>query len=118
MSVFGDSMLMLFGTGFEAGLPVLRILALGLVFQAAAGPIKFLMTMTSEQNASAVILCSTAAVNVALNFALIPIWGLEGAAIATVATQILATGLMIFQARRKLGVWSFVSLSMPFSKVQ
>ncbi len=118
MSVFGDRILMLFGAGFEAGLPVLRILALGLVFQAAAGPIKFLMTMTSEQNASAVILCSTAALNIALNFALIPIWGLEGAAIATVATQILATGLMVFQARRKLGVWSFVSLSMPFSRVQ
>jgi len=108
VSLLGDRVLMLFGDDFEGGLSVLRILALGLVFQAAAGPIKFLMTMTSEQNATGVILLSTAVANIALNFALIPVWGLEGAAIATVMTQVLATGLMVLQARRKLGVWSFV----------
>lgn len=108
LSVFGEWALKAFGADFDEGIWVLRLLAFGLVFQAACGPVKFLMTMTSEQNASAAILIGTALANVALNFSLIPLWGLEGAAIATVVTQMLASGLMVVQAKRKLGVWSFV----------
>ncbi|MEQ9518298.1 MAG: polysaccharide biosynthesis C-terminal domain-containing protein [Parvibaculum sp.] len=108
LSLFGEYVLLAFGAVFEDGIWVLRLLALGLVLQAACGPVKFLMTMTSEQNASAIILIGTALANVGLNFSLIPIWGLEGAAVATVVTQTLASGLMVLQAKRKLGVWSFV----------
>ncbi len=108
LSLFGEWALLAFGPGFDEGIWVLRLLALGLVVQAACGPVKFLMTMTSEQNASAVILIATAIANIGLNFTLIPLWGLEGAALATVVTQALACGLMVVQAKRKLGVWSFV----------
>ncbi len=107
--VFGGYILSYFGPEFESGVTVLRILSVGLVFQAAAGPIRYLMTMTNEQNSSAIILIVSACANIALNFALIPVWGLEGAASATVATQIFATSLMVLQTWRKLHIWSFVS---------
>lgn len=110
LMLVGDQVLMLFGDEFSDGLFVLQILACGLIFQSAAGPIKYLMTMTEEQNSSAVILIFAACTNIALNFVLIPIWGLEGAAVATVGTQIFATSLMVIQTWRSLGVWSFLPL--------
>jgi len=108
LMISGDRILVLFGDGFADGLFVLQILACGLIFQSAAGPIKYLMTMTEEQNSSAVILIFAACANIGLNFLLIPIWGLEGAAVATVGTQVFATGLMVIQTWRRLGVWSFL----------
>lgn len=95
----------LFGDGFEAGRGVMAILVAGLFVQAAFGPIRFLLTMTGQQNAMAVVLTATSALNVVLALLLVPRFGLEGAAVATTSTLAVSCLLLALLARRRLGFW-------------
>lgn len=91
----GEWALGLFGPAFTAGYPALMILLAGQVVNAACGPVGFMMTMTGHQDRAALVLTVTAVANVALNAALIPRFGLTGAAAAT-ATSIVAWNLWLF----------------------
>lgn len=82
----------MFGKGFDSGADILTILVVGLVIQAAAGPGEDLLNMLGQQRACAAAFFAALILNVALNLALIPIYGALGAAIATT----LATGVRSF----------------------
>jgi O-antigen/teichoic acid export membrane protein len=94
--VLGQPLLWLFGPGFIAAYPVMFVLVGGLLALAAAGPVQGLLVVTGHQNITAGVLAVTVVVNGALNLALIPVWGLSGAAAATslsLAFQALALHL-------------------------
>lgn len=99
--LFGDSMLAIFGPQFELGYSSLVLLILGQTFGALCGCVAFFMTMTSHQYAAALFNGSTAALNLALNWVLIPRYGSSGAAMAT-ATAIVVQHvfMLIFVVRR------------------
>lgn len=102
--VLGRPLLWLFGPQFVEGYPVMFVLVLGFLGRAAMGPSEFLLNMLGEQRRCAAVLASAAALNVALNFALVPVFGLVGAASAT-ATALIAAALMNYAvARRRLGL--------------
>lgn len=100
----GEALLGLFGPAFTAGYPALMILLGGQVVNALCGPVGYVMTMTGHQDRAALVLAVTAVANLALNAALIPRFGLTGAAAAT-AISIAAWNLwLLVEVRRRHGL--------------
>lgn len=100
---FGRDVLELYGPTFVAALSPLMVLMIGQIVNTAAGSVGFLMTMTGRQNRAALILAGTLVVNVALNAALIPPYGMVGAAVATTTTLALWNLFMLWDIRSILG---------------
>jgi O-antigen/teichoic acid export membrane protein len=63
--------------------------------------------MTGHQNAVMVSTVGSAAAAVALNFLLVPAYGVGGAAAATAAGLVLANGSSLVFVRRRLGFWPY-----------
>ncbi len=91
----GKPLLWLFGPEFTAGYPIMFILAAGILARAAAGPAQGLLVVTGQQNITAAVLCASVLLNCILNLALIPQYGLYGAATAT-ATAFALESLILF----------------------
>lgn len=84
--LFGESILNFFGPDYAGSLSVLYLLLAGYVLNCVWGPIPFLMIMTKFEHQAMWITFAATALNIALNIVLIPIYGILGAAIATVIT--------------------------------
>ena len=101
---FGLPMLNLFGPGFAAGYPLLFVLVIGVVARASVGPAESLLTMSGHQNACAVVYAATLSIYLALAFALIPLFGLWGAAVALAASTVFEATALAWTVWRKLGI--------------
>ena len=100
----GPVLLGFFGPGFEDGYPVMFVLVIGLLVRAAVGPAEFVFRMLGAQRSCAVILGLSALINIALNIALVPLYGIMGSAIAT-ATAIAFSALVFYLvAKLRLGI--------------
>jgi O-antigen/teichoic acid export membrane protein len=104
----GDPILKLFGAGFEAGYPVMLILALGLLARASVGPAERLLSMVGEQHFSAIIYATALGVSFVLCLALAPYFGAIGAAIGTAAAIATESLLLFIVVKRRLGIHIFV----------
>jgi len=102
--LFGEPILAFFGPQFSSGYPALTILVTAMLFEAAFGPVSFLLSMTGHQAATARAIGYTAVANIVLNAILIPQWGLLGAATATALSIMLRTIWFTVLARSRLGV--------------
>ena len=107
---FGKPLLSLFGPQFDAGYPVMFILVVGFLFRSAMGPVEYLLNMLGEQARCATVLCAAAVLNIALNFALVPAFGLVGAATAT-AMSLVAAAVM-----NAIVVWHRLDIAIPIWK--
>ncbi|MBD1945822.1 flippase [Coleofasciculus sp. FACHB-712] len=107
--IFGGNMLlMLFGSSFVEGLPALVILTVGQMVNALSGSVGFLMTMTGHQREAALIIGSSAILNVVLNAALIPYLGINGAALSTALTTALWNIIMLVYVNKQLKINSTI----------
>ena len=106
----GKPLLGLFGPNFQSGYPVMLILVFGFLVRSAMGPSEFLLNMLGEQKRCAISLVIAAGTTVVLNFLLVPLFGLLGAAAATATALITAALLNYIAARQKLNldiaIWS------------
>jgi O-antigen/teichoic acid export membrane protein len=102
--VFGQPLLSLFGENFVSGYPLLLILSVGLLVRASIGPAETLLAMAGQQRICAVVYTGAFALNVVLNFKLIPIFGLVGAASATATALVVETVALYFITSRRLGI--------------
>lgn len=100
----GYPLLSLFGPQFATAYPVMLILVVGFLARASMGPAEFLLNMLGEQQLCAAVLAVTAALDIALNFALVPRYGLVGAATATSISLTTAALLNYVVARRRLEI--------------
>lgn len=93
---------LLYGSGFEEAAKIFRILAFTLVAVFASAVTSSLIT-ASRPIVNTYIAALMVAMNVGMNFVLIPQWGGSGAAVATVLTE--ATGLILgaVYIRRHIG---------------
>jgi O-antigen/teichoic acid export membrane protein len=102
-------LLWLFGPQFTQGYPVMFVLVLGFLFRSAKGPAEFLLNKLGEQVLCATVLGYTALLNIALNFALVPHFGMRGAASATPISLMTASLMNYAVVRRRLdieiGIW-------------
>jgi len=106
--ILGKPLLWLFGAEFTSGYPVMFVLAAGLMIRAAMGPVEFILNMLGEHKLCAAVLFGAAGLNLALNFALIPVYGLMGAASATAFSMALGALSMALAARKRLGLNCFI----------
>lgn len=106
--VFGHWFLLLFGLEFTEGRTALAILSAGQLFNAAVGSVGVLLIMTGYDSQAALGVGVAAVSNVTLNAALIPIWGIEGAAIATVCSLVIWNVLLAALVYKRLTIYPSV----------
>jgi O-antigen/teichoic acid export membrane protein len=94
----------LFGSQYTDAGSALAILSIGQLANAAFGSAGTLLTMTGHQKQAAAGIGAGALVNVALCWLLVPVWGLQGAAVAATVSVILWNVLLAWVAHRKLGI--------------
>ena len=83
LTVLGSFLLSLFGEGFSGAYIPMLILLAGQMINALAGSVGYLMILTGRQNEAATVMFFVLILNIAGNFLLIPLYGMNGAAIAT-----------------------------------
>lgn len=93
-----------FGKSFIGGHLALIILSVGYQVGAAFGAVGYLLTMTGHEVQAIKGLSVSAAVNILLNFLLIPKYGINGAAFATASSIVVWNILFWYWAYRRVGV--------------
>jgi O-antigen/teichoic acid export membrane protein len=105
--VLGRELMAVFGPEFVAGWTVLVILAAGELFNSAVGPTQRVLSMTRHQKVLMFATAGSAVLCVGANVALVPGYGIMGAAVATAVATALANVVTVVYVRRLLGVWPF-----------
>lgn len=95
LTLFPHLVLGLFGPAFIAGDSALRILSIGYIVSAAAGPCGTALMMIGRERAYAVITFAAFAVGALANFVLIQMLGALGAAIATACVLVFNNALYL-----------------------
>ena len=99
----------LFGEEYVNGKMILLTLSFGQVAFALSGPVMYILTMTKHEKMALYIMYVTAGINLIGNLVLIPLLGLQGAAIATAITTFLWNILAVIAVYRFLDI-----VSIPF----
>lgn len=95
--IFPEFFLGLFGDEFKSATSTLLIVNMGYLISALCGSVGYILNMTGNQKIFMKIILISLIMNVLLNIILIPLYGLDGAATATLVS---------------LGLWNIVSLSI------
>ena len=93
--VFSDFMLGLFGENYVLAREALLLLLGGQFFSSLCGPGAVYLNMTGKQKKLNTILILGLGINVILNLVLIPAYGIEGAAVATLISMIFWNSLIV-----------------------
>lgn len=105
--VWGEAVLhMVFGAEYAEGKTALAILALGQLLNAGMGSVGMLLSMTGHEREMARAVMIGAVLNVILNLVLIPLWGINGAALSGTLTLMLWNLVMWRAVHRHLGIES------------
>lgn len=104
--LFGNWFMLIFGQEFVSGTTALSILCLGQLFNAFTGSVALLLIMTGYQKYTAIGMAISAVLNIILNRGLIPLWGINGAAIATTSSGIIWNILLVFFVYQKLRIFA------------
>jgi O-antigen/teichoic acid export membrane protein len=113
--IFPDFFLGLFGEEFETedAIKAFIFLSCGRLISSFSGSVGNILQMTGNQNIYALILFFGAILNIVLNLILIPKYGINGAAIASMSSLIVWNLSMIFVVKKKFGFYTFY---IPFIK--
>lgn len=103
--VFGDALLSAaVGAEYTAAAGALALLAGGHVVNAGMGSVGELLNMTGHEKIVSWTLFAATALNILCNMALIPLFGINGAAAATALTLVVWNSLLAWQVRRHLNI--------------
>jgi O-antigen/teichoic acid export membrane protein len=104
--IFGGRWILdlVYGAEFVPGAGALALLSVAYLGGVAMGPVAPLLVMTGHERTAAWGVGSSAILNIILNAILIPILGLEGAAIATGISHAAWNGLFVVSVRKNLGI--------------
>jgi O-antigen/teichoic acid export membrane protein len=100
--LFAPQVMRLFGSEFEAGWPVLVVIALGQIGNCAVGSVGYLLLMSGNQKRLMKVQSWAAIVSVMANLILIPVLGILGAAIAASVVNIGSNLWNLLEVRRAL----------------
>lgn len=107
--VFSDFMLGLFGANYVLARDALLLLLGGQFFSSLCGPGAIYLNMTGKQKKLNTILILGLGINVVLNLMLIPIYGIEGAAAATLISMIFWNCLIVAAVYRTDRIKIYIS---------
>jgi O-antigen/teichoic acid export membrane protein len=115
--VFARPLMRIFGHDFEAGWIILIIGTLGQLVNCGVGSVGYLLLMSGNERRLIKIQMAMAAVMVVLSVALVPLWGLVGAALAAAITNVGINLWNLIEVRRTLGIFpytrSYLRLLLP-----
>lgn len=111
--IFPENILSVFGDEFKIASYTLVILSIGKMFSAISGSVGTFLQMVGKQKIFQNILILAAVVNVVMNYLLIPLYGISGAAIASTVSGILWNALMIIYIKKNFG---FYTIYLPWIK--
>ena len=94
--------LFLFGTQYQHSVAALKILSLFIIFGYLNGLAGYFLTSINRQAITAKLLASTTAINIVLNFILIPRYSYIGAAYATAASEVLFFIVAFLYIRKRM----------------
>ncbi len=109
-------LLSFFGEDFASQSGLAAVLAIGFVAKSAVGPAELYLNVLGQQRICAVVLMLAAALNMALNIVLIPVYGLMGAAIATATALVLLSIALFLVTWARIGV--VLRPSVPLTTVR
>ncbi|MAH05760.1 MAG: flippase [Pseudomonadota bacterium] len=102
----------LYGEAYSASQTAFLFLLWAQAFNALAGPVGMVVIMTGRQKVGSICIAISTAVNIGLNAALIPNYGINGAAIAT------AISILVWNVMLAIYVWRDLKVNctaIPFS---
>jgi O-antigen/teichoic acid export membrane protein len=112
--MFPEFLLGMFGEEFKVGVTAFIFLSCGKLFSSFSGSVGNILQMTGNQNILAKILLFAAILNIALNLYLIPRYGINGAALASMICLVVWNSAMVLAVKKKLGFYTFY---IPFVKL-
>ena len=95
-----------FGSEYAVGTIALVLLSFGQLANAAFGSVGALLNMTGHERDTVRGMLVAMVVNVALNFVLVPVYGINGAAIATAISYLLWNAVLRYFVRKRLCIES------------
>lgn len=95
-----------FGEEAVKGSSTLIIIAVGILFSAVCGNTDQILNMTGNEKIFRNITFVSFFLNVGLNIVLIPIYGINGAALASLAAHIMLNVLSLWYIKKKLGFYT------------
>jgi|SRR5580692_1410318 O-antigen/teichoic acid export membrane protein len=105
--VYARPILRIFGPDFEAGWPILIIGTVGQLVNCGVGSVGLLLLMSGNQRRLLRVQAAMAVVMTVACIALVPIWGIVGAAVAAAITNAGTNAWNLFEVRRVLGLSPF-----------
>ena len=93
-----------FGEDFEAGATALAILSIAQLLNVLAGSAGIVLIMGGRERLAAVALAIGVGANIGLDAVLIPIWGIDGAAIGTAISVVVWNAILLVQVLRHFGL--------------
>jgi len=105
----------IFGEDFQAGVTALIILSFGNFSLIIAGPAWQMMNMTEKQKTFFYFSLVSAMTNILLNYFLIPLYGMLGAAIATTTSSLILSIMCIIYIKK---VFNILTLYIPFKGIK
>ena len=94
----------IFGNEYEGSLRPLILLSIGQLINAIMGPVGFLLSMTGNEKIVTQIFGLTACLNILMNLLFIPLFGIQGAAVATMISVIIWNVVLRQLALNKLNI--------------
>jgi len=102
----GNLFLNIFGPAFTVAWPALIILSLGQFFSVLSGPTGTMLSMAGHERVTAVGVAVSVVVTVVANIVLIPLMGINGAALSAFLGMITWNLLLVFLCYKRLGIWT------------
>lgn len=104
LALFAPVVLDLFGSGFRDGTPALAVLCGAMLLWTGAGMVQTVLLMGGRSHWQLGNKALALAVNIAGNLALVPVWGITGAALVWAVTIAVDVGLASWQVHRLMAV--------------
>jgi O-antigen/teichoic acid export membrane protein len=104
ITIFSTEIMMFFGQEFKIGAYALIFIALGQIANVIVGPAGYINTMTGNPRYSLYNNFIVLFLNIAMNYMLIPLMGINGAAIATAVSVLIANFIRLFFVYSKLKI--------------
>ena len=108
-----DFLMGLFGEEFKVGVFAFIVLSFGRVVVSFSGAAGNLLQMCGRQVIFMNVAIIGSIINITLNFSLIPIYGINGSAIATMVSIVVFNLLLVYFVKREFGFYTFY---IPFQK--
>ncbi len=109
--LFRKNILLIFGPEFIQGETVLIIITAGLLFNALSGSVAQVLNMTKHQKELRNFTIISAIINIILNYFLIKQYGILGAAVSSLISNVVLNVICVFYIKKHLGFYTFLKLN-------